>query len=428
MACGIDGRAAGDAQLGARALGDAARAAALGELEPPLQRPARVGAAVGAPQRGAEVGQRAGVLEPRGRAPRARRPPRAAGAIDASPPSTSAGARSATPEPARGAPAPRPLEVLARQRARLVALAERGERERGVRAPARRERVGAAPELVVAAERDAGRAAASRVRPCARRSSAARLRAGSCSPCRAGRRRRRARARSARSASSTSPSSISASISRASANGVPEADLVRRQQLERRAGVGLGADDRAAPQRHPAAVQDHERLRRDRGARPRVGEHLLEAGVGEVERVRRRAGRRRAGRACRRRRAPARRSRRSPASARSMSPAASRSDSLARARSKARLASTSRSPGVAPGRSRVALQALARRARGPRGCPAARRPSGRPRAAAPARGRARRAPSIAAPIASTARSASPDHVSAPASRRTAVATSCGSCT
>ena len=97
-------------------------------------------------------------------------------------------------------------------------------------------------------------------------------------------------------------------------------------------------------------MDDHERLRRDRGAGLGVGEHLLQARVGEIERVRGEqadheqvegagdvelllaeqpaAGERALD--VRRRLA---------------------ADSLARARSKARLASTRRSPGVAPSRS-----------------------------------------------------------------------------
>ena len=67
---------------------------------------------------------------------------------------------------------------------------------------------------------------------------------------------------------------------------MPERDVVGGEQLERRARVGLGLRDVAAPQRDPAATLDHERHRRDRRAGPRVGERLLEARIGDVERVR----------------------------------------------------------------------------------------------------------------------------------------------
>ena len=129
------------------------------------------------------------------------------------------------------------------------------------------------------------------------------------------------------------------------------------QQLERRARVGLGAGA-IAPRRNetqPRWTITNACAGIDaRGSASR--EHLLQARVGEVERVRGQqadheqversghvelllaaAGGRPARRALdvRRRLAP---------------------DSLARARSKARLASTRRSPGVAPGQVGVALE------------------------------------------------------------------------
>ena len=59
---------AGGVELAAGAAGEQAHPAAVGELERMAQRPARVGAAIDAPQCGAELDQDAGVLEPPGRA------------------------------------------------------------------------------------------------------------------------------------------------------------------------------------------------------------------------------------------------------------------------------------------------------------------------------------------------------------------------
>ena len=150
---GIARRAAGRAQLGARALHERTCAAAVGQIEPLLERVAGLRAVVGAAQAGTQVGQRAGVLESR------RRPLEHAGGL-AEPLDgrlsalyQRAGAQRDAGS-ARGSPPPGPLEVLGRHGARSLVVAQGEQCERGVRAPARRERARTSPELVVAAEGD----------------------------------------------------------------------------------------------------------------------------------------------------------------------------------------------------------------------------------------------------------------------------------
>ena len=64
---GAAGPRAGALQLVPGTAGEQAHAAAVGELECPAERLAGVASAIGAPQRGAEVDERARVLEPVGR-------------------------------------------------------------------------------------------------------------------------------------------------------------------------------------------------------------------------------------------------------------------------------------------------------------------------------------------------------------------------
>ena len=134
-----------------------------------------------------------------------------------------------------------------------------------------------------------------------------------------------------------------ASISRASANRFPSrmSWVVSRSSAVARVGLRVGHG--AAPEGDPAAVDDHERhapgSRRGRARRRR----MLEARVGEIERVRReQADHEQVERAGDVELLLAEQ----PAAARARARCAAppRADSLARARSKARLASTRRSP------------------------------------------------------------------------------------
>jgi hypothetical protein len=63
-------------------------------------------------------------------------------------------------------------------------------------------------------------------------------------------------------------------------------DVVGPQQPECRPGVGLGPGHRASPQaRHRPELENESRCR-DRGPQARVGERLIDARLGEIERVR----------------------------------------------------------------------------------------------------------------------------------------------
>src|SRR5262249_18289934 len=118
------------AHLRAAPLGKRAGAAALGEIQPVLERVARLGAAVATPQRGTQVGERAGILEPcrralqhrRGLAQPADRPPVA---LD------QRGGAQRHADPAGRSPAPPPLEGVTSPPARPRAASPGGEREAG---------------------------------------------------------------------------------------------------------------------------------------------------------------------------------------------------------------------------------------------------------------------------------------------------------
>ena len=124
-------------------LGERAGAAPLGQLEPRLERTAGLGAAVGPPQGGAEVGEGAGVLEPRRRALEHVDAASRSRSTRSEPPSVERHRAQRDADPARRAPAPRPLEVVERHPARLLAVAGSGERQR--RCERQREASGLAP-------------------------------------------------------------------------------------------------------------------------------------------------------------------------------------------------------------------------------------------------------------------------------------------
>ena len=96
---------------------------------------------------------------------------------------------------------------------------------------------------------------------------------------------RQAAARSSCSAASIWPRSTSAQMSTANANRIAEPDVVGVQEIERRPCVGFGIRHGASPQHQPAAMREQERHSRDRSAFARVRERLLEATIGEIERV-----------------------------------------------------------------------------------------------------------------------------------------------
>ena len=81
------------------------------------------------------------------------------------------------------------------------------------------------------------------------------------------------------------PPSISVSTSSASANRVPEVDVVGGQQLERGPRVGFRLCHAAAPPGEPAAMRDQESDGGDRRPGARADERFVEAAIGEIERV-----------------------------------------------------------------------------------------------------------------------------------------------
>ena len=325
-------RPPGRAQLGAGALGERARAAALGELEPLPERAARLGAAVGAAQRGAEVGERARVLEPRRRArehvhglAQAVRGRRAALDQRDGPQRDADPARPLpSAAPARGPrrPSGAPARRLPRRRAR-ARRASASARRAGSHRPRARRGGRTRPGRRVPARVCPGRGGAGRA-----------PRAGSCWPSRAGSRRRRRCSRSARSAASTSPRLDQRLDQQAQRERGPERDVVAGEQLERRPRVGLGLRHVAAPQRAPSRDGTVTNASAGIEARARASASIRSRHVvGEVERVggeqaddeRRRTGRRR--------RAPARRA-------------------AGRRRARARCAPPPRPPTRSPGRAR----------------------------------------------------------------------------